>query len=314
MSESTWVSTAERGSIWGLRFIAWFYRTLGRRLGALLLYPIVTFFLLTDRPARDGSRQYLERLYATPEGAAALGRRPTRWDSVVHFHDFAESICDRLLFWTGQHGDFELTFSGREHLLKHVRAGEGAVLLGAHFGSFDVLRALAQRDAITVNVLMFTANAERINSIFKQLDPGVALRVIQIDPNSVSAAFAVKACLDRGEFVAILADRLGFDGRNRVGRASFLGHQARFPQGPFLVSLLLSAPTYLVLAVKTERSRYEIIAEPLAGPGSSDRGKREKEVQERIEAFAARLEYHCKAYPYQWFNFYDFWEPGEIDG
>jgi predicted LPLAT superfamily acyltransferase len=36
-------------------------------------------------------------------------------------------------------------------------------------------------------------------------------------------------------------------------------------------------------------------------------------VQERIEAFAARLEYHCKAYPYQWFNFYDFWESGETD-
>ncbi len=297
---------AERGSVVLLRFAVWFRLSLGRRMTNLILYPTVTYFFLTSRVVRRASRDYLTRLYARHVSADGV-RRVRWWDPFRHILSFSENTLDRFCFWAGRWEEFDVRFDGREHLMRHVHSERGAILLGAHLGSFDVLRVLATAHDIVVNVVMFTGNAQQINAVFKALDPESDLRVIEVDPGSVRSAFEVKRCLDRGEFVAILGDRVGLGSRDRVGVTDFLGAPAAFPASPFLLAVILRAPVLFTVALRTGPSRYHVIAEPFWEGEPVPRSERAKAVQTCIDRFAGCLERYCAVEPLQWFNFYDFW-------
>ena len=106
--DAAWDAREERGSLLGIRISVWFYRHLGRGIAALLLYPIVGYFFLTDAPGRRASRRYLERLYASPGGARALGGAPGTRHVFRHFLEFGVTILDRVGFWLGNDVDFDL--------------------------------------------------------------------------------------------------------------------------------------------------------------------------------------------------------------
>ncbi len=308
-SGATWATAAERGSIGALRAMAWLYRRFGRAVSVAILTPIAAYFLLRDGESRRASLQYLRRLHAWPEGLRAFEREPGLLESLRHFREFAINIFDRLCVWTGEADGIEIRDDGgSEHLLRLVQERRGAILLGAHLGSFDMLRVLSERQKFKVNVLMFTRHAAQITSFFERLHPGAGLRVIQLDPGSIRSIFEIKACIDRGEFVGILGDRIGPGEHGRVAKASFLGRPARFPLGPFLLAGLLGCPVVLSLCLRTGDARYETVVKPLTLGEVVPRADREKRARELLETYARSLEEACCRAPGQWFNFYDFWD------
>lgn len=303
-----WDRSAERGSLAGLRLVVWCYRTFGRRIAFLLVDPIVAYFFLTDPTGRRASRTYLERIAATPEGRESLGRRPGFWASYLHYRSFAVSIFDRLEVWFGRSEDIQIETEGVERMARHVRSGRGALLIGAHLGSFDVLRLLALRDGVTINVVMYTRHAEKINRIFRDLSPEATVRVIDVGSTAVNSTLEIRRCIERGELVSLLGDRISPGGGSRCRRIPFLGRPAPFPEGPFQLASLLGCPTLLVLALRCGRRRYRLIAEPLGEAPGGPRRERARQVEEWMRQYAKRLEQHCIRFPYQWYNFFDFWE------
>jgi predicted LPLAT superfamily acyltransferase len=184
---------------------------------------------------------------------------------------------------------------------------KSAMLVGAHLGSFDMLRVVAREANIPVNVIMHVRNSKMINEAFEILDPDSMVRVINLEPNSVQAAFELRRCVERGEFIAVLADRVAPGTRRRVTRARFLGEEAPFPEGPFLLPLLMEIPTILVVALKTGPRKYEVFMEAISNGSFPRPVDRKKLVSEQIQHFASRLEHYCLREPNQWFNFFDFW-------
>lgn len=303
-----WSQVAERGSLWGMRFTAWSYRWLGRRACGVLVHAIVAYFFVTDRAGRRASAAYLRRIFATTEGRAALGAPPGRWQSFLHYREFALSIVDRIGIWFGHVDDFNYEMIGEEHLDEVAERGRGAILVGAHLGSFDALRLLAERKKSIVNVLMFTANAERINTLFRELSPDMDARVIRVDPESIDSVFAIRECLRRGELVAILGDRIEPGDQNRAVRIPLLGDEVELSQAPVLLAALLGCPLLMILAFRERSGRYSVFAEKLADRVGLPRAEREKGVAELLTRYAERLEFYCKRYPFQWFNFFDYWQ------
>jgi predicted LPLAT superfamily acyltransferase len=216
-------------------------------------------------------------------------------------------MLDRFCFWAGRYSQFDIQMHGVEAVNAERDAGRGIVLLGAHLGSFDVLRVLARDAQVTVNAVMFTDNAERINTIFKELDPNADIRVIQMDPGSVRSAFEIKTCLERGEVVALLGDRAAPGGRGRKSAVSFLGRKALLPEGPFLLPLLFGSPVFLSLALRTGARRYDVYFERLAPTGRVPAAERGAALRDLTQTFSSRLEHYCQLEPFQWFNFYDYW-------
>lgn len=304
---------AERGSLRALYLLRGWYRVFGRSAARALLLPIVTYFFVTGRAARAASLDYLDTLWATPEGRAQLGRRPGLAQAFRHLFAFAENIFDRMILWSGDVGSIRIDNHGRELVDALVRDGRGAILLSSHLGSFDMLRELSAQTGITLNVLMFTRHAERINAFFERLQAGRRLRLIRVEPGSLGAAFDMRAALARGEFVGILGDRIWPSEQHRTVSVSFLGRQAKLPLGPYLLQGVLGCPMLLTTCVRTGPATYAARTEAFAPPGVVPRRERGKHAEQLAQRFAEILERGCLESPYQWFNFFPFWQSGEDD-
>lgn len=303
-----WQQLAEVGSLGAIRAMGVWYRLVGRRASAALLAPIAAYFTLRHGRVRDASRAYLEALSRAPGGLDALGGPPTARHVYRHVHEFALQLFDRMVSWGGSFDRMALEKEPSRALLELAGSGRGGILVGAHLGSFDLLRLVAAQHDVRVNVLMYTAHADRINAFFERLDPRSRLRVLPIDPSSASTALAVRHCVERGEFVGILADRLPPGGGGRAAAADFLGRPAVFPTTAFEIAALLGCPLLLALCVRLGDARYQSIAEVLYEGGRVSRAERPELAQRLLERYVARLEAWCVRAPYQWFNFYDFWE------
>jgi predicted LPLAT superfamily acyltransferase len=311
---ASWSRIAERGSIWGIRFTAWCYRLFGRRLSLPLVHAIVTYFFLTDARGRRASRAYLRRVHADPRGRESLPRPPGLRESFHHYQSFGLAIVDRLAIWFGRERDFEFTTHGLDYVDRLAEQGRGALLLGSHVGSFDALRLLAKRAGSVVNVLMFTANARRINQVLKEVAPEVEAQVIGVDPSSVQSVFTVRERLRRGEHVAILADRIEAGDRDRSLGVPLLGGVAQLPQAPILLAGLLGCPLVSVVALRDGPGRYQVHVDVLAERVELPRDDRDAAVAELLSRYASHLERYCLMRPYQWFNFFDYWRDEAVAG
>jgi predicted LPLAT superfamily acyltransferase len=237
-----------------------------------------------------------------------LRKPPGRWESFLHYREFALSIVDRLGIWFGRVDTFDYEMVGEEHLDRLAEERRGAILLGAHLGSFDALRLLAKRKNSIVNVLMFTANANRINALFRDLSPEIDAHLIRVEPGSIESVFEIRACLRRGELVAILGDRVEPGDQNRTLSIPLLGDSVKLPQAPFMLAHLLGCPILTILAFRERPGRYSVFAEKLVDRIELTRSEREKGIEELLATYAGRLEHYAKRYPFQWFNFFDYWE------
>lgn len=316
MNEEGWARIAESGTMGAMRFGAWFHRTFGRRASHLLLLAAASYYAARHGDARRASRAYRERLRALPEGRAALARSSGGPWVVRHLYEFALCLYDRMLAWGGALDDMEVAHDGSGAAFDIARSRSGALLLGAHLGSIDLLGLIARKHELPVNVVTFYGNAARINAFLESFAPESRVRTIELDPGSVTAAFEIRACVERGELVVILADRVAPGKTARTARVPFLGARARFPLGPFLLARVLGCPTFFALCVREGDGRYRTLLRPLAPAERVPPGEREKRAGELAERYAAMLEHYCLLYPLQWFNFYDFFrddapaEPG----
>jgi predicted LPLAT superfamily acyltransferase len=301
---------AESGSLAWLKILRAYYRAFGRRASVALLRPIVVYFFLTGRTSRPASLDYLRTLWATPRGRAALGARPTLRHVFRHLHAFSENLLDRMIMWSGEESAFRIDAHGREHIDALVREGRGGILLSSHIGSFDMLRALAKQHEIVLNVLMFTRHATRINSFFQRLQAGRNLRLIHYEPGTLDAAFDMRAAIARGEFVGILGDRVWPSEQERTVSVSFLGREALFPLGPYLLQGVLGCTMLYTSCVRVGPAHYRATTQVFAAEGVVPRAEREKNAEQLAQKYAAILEGGCAASPYQWFNFYEFWRDG----
>jgi predicted LPLAT superfamily acyltransferase len=321
VSGAAWHQRDERGSVLALRVSAWLYRNLGHAVARVLVAPIVAYFYATGASARRASLAFLRRVHASPGGAVALPAAPGQRDVFRHFLAFGVSILDRIGFWLGRLSDYRLEVKGDDHLKRVVADGRGALVLGSHLGSFDAMRLLATTSPITVSVLMYTEHAARINDLFERLavlsDATLSrVRVIPVRGDGFDHVLAARACIERGEVVAILADRTPPSGAGRSCEVAFLGGRAAIPQGPFRLAAALRCPLLFMVALRTGERAYAIDVEWIADRVVLPRAERDAALAALCQDYADRLAVQCLRAPHQWFNFYEFFrdssEPARV--
>ena len=171
-----------------------------------------------------------------------------------------------------------------------------------------MMRLLARDHGLVINVLMFTAHAQRINDFFAAIAPDEQVRVISMDPTNSRTAFEIRACLERGEFVGILGDRVApGERRGRTAIVPFLGRPAEFSLRPFLLATTLGAPLLFAVCVRTEAAKYTAHVERLFDGERVPRATRESVAAGLLQAYADALGSWCRRAPLQWFNFYAYW-------
>ena len=301
MTPPAWTRVPERGATWAMRSLLFALNILGYGAARMLLFPIVAYFVFSGARSRRASRNYLAKLHRFDRSAP----KPTLFQVYLHHLEFAQTLLERVLLWQGKLEKFQFTGSGKDLLER--QGNIGCLLLGAHFGSFDVLRVVAKDLKCRVNVVMYRAHALRINKFLEELNPDANLRVVELNPGDIEGILQLKTCIEQGEHVAILADRLAPAARQRISKAKFLGSDAPFPESPWLIANIFNCPVIFVTAARTGARSYQISVELFA----EQIQRQPSNLASHIQEFARRLEILCLRHPRQWFNFYDFWSGDE---
>lgn len=303
-----WASLGEHTFVAGVRLLFWIYRVLGRLPFRLCLYPVVVYYWATRGDARRASLDYLQKLEAS---TGSLGHAPAWRDTLRHFLAFADAILDKLLAVSGGIAQSALRSEGEQGLLDLAAKGRGAVIVTGHIGCMELSRISAERHrGVRLNVLVHTRHAERFNRILRQLHPGSEVRFIQVTDVNPATAMLLADKVAQGEFVAIAGDRVPVRQSMSVP-ARFLGHEAQWPVGPYVLAALLKCPLYAMACVREGSDKgYVLRVQCLAEEVLLPRKARHEAMAAHAQQFAGWLETLLAHAPLAWFNFFPFWAQG----
>lgn len=294
-----WTKAKEAGSLWQLKFM----RQLANKPPGLLYVPLLwlislVFALDQRRLSTRASIAFLSRV---------LGRKPTLPERMRHSRTFSYAFFDRVRLLGRGVEQFSVSLQGGDLVKDLVRQGKGAVLLGAHYGSFEALRALDRElPGLTVRYLMFTQHAEKSTSILENINPELHEKIIPLE-NGPMAMIQVSDALSSGEFVAILGDRLPDATVRAKQDVSFLGDDIEVPLSPYLTAMAARVPIILSFARWEARDRYAAEFTPFYDGAPVPRPARAKAAADMAQDYANALEDWCRTDPYNWFNFFDIW-------
>lgn len=294
---TVWHERPEAGGARAVRLMSWIARALGRPVARLVLFPVSAFFLFVRGPERVASRTFLTR---------ALGRPATLLDAAKHVFTFASVTLDRVYLMTGGLDRFDAEVHGVEVLQRAVASGRGALLFGSHLGSFDALRLVGDlRRDVPVRVVIDLSQSPALSETLNALNPSLAASVIDASGDPTNVVLAIGAALQSGALVAMPADR------DRPGGSMlpvpFLGEPAPLPTAPWIAAVALDVPVLLCFGLFRGGRRYELVFEHFADTLRAPRAERNARVAQAVAQFADRLAFHARRAPYNWFNFYDFW-------
>ncbi len=299
-----WASVTERGAYWGLSILALFYRVAGRYGCVVAVFPIALYFNLTNPEQRRASREFLRRAYR----AKGINYNPGWLATFKHSFGFALKTVDTFAAWLGGIDPATIVAADKRAPDSVAETGQGVLLIVSHVGNIEISRALlddAQRARI--KILVHTVHAENFARILRQFRPDAMAETIQVTEMNPGTMFVLKEAIERGDWVAIAGDRTPVRGDERISIAPFLGRDAPFPQGPYILAHLLECPVYLMFCVRQDgvyRLYFEMFAERIKLP----RRDRQAAIGEWATRYAKRLETFCLIDPFQWYNFYDFWQ------
>lgn len=291
-----WRNQREQGNPFVLALLTWVALNLGRRAIFLMLCPIVFYYFLFVGRARRASYAFLSQVWKRP---------PHWWQVYRHLLTFAVVSMDRIFFLAGREKKFDLDIHNGD--LFTYYQNRGCVLVTAHFGSFDAMRVMGVRDqALPVRILLDIKHNPNALQLIQKLDPKLAEGVIDAKIPGPQLALLLHECVTNGELVGIMADRHG--AAETTVEQSFLGKPASFPLGPWQLASVLQAPVIACFGVYHGGNRYALHFELIAEQIGTGRKDRSQAIAAAMEKYCQRLQEHALRSPYNWFNFYDFWQ------
>ncbi|NAZ91503.1 glycosyltransferase [Vibrio toranzoniae] len=304
-----WSRTQERGTVLGIKLLLAVYTLLGRGVFNLILRGVMRYYHLTGKRARNASEQYLFQLKAYAEQQNI--ELPAELTSYNHLLSFGHTMLDKLAAWKGDFSAENLTIHGQDQFESMVANQQGVLILGSHLGNIELCRALGRRHSnIKINALVFTEHAERFNSVMKAVNPQSDLNLIQVTSMGPDTAILLQQKLEQGEWIVIVGDRTSTSKESRSVWAEFLGKEAPFPQGPFMLASVLKAPVFLLFGLRDDSKKiphFNVYFEHFSDKIELPRKTREQSLQQVVQQYADRLQHYTLKAPLQWYNFFNFW-------
>jgi len=183
----------------------------------------------------------------------------------------------------------------------------GALFIVSHLGNADLSRALLDaKTRARLTILLHTKHAAHYNEVLNSYNPAVAVNTMQVTELGPETMIDLQTKIDRGDWVVMAGDRTPVGSQNRIAQVPFLGEEASFAQGPYILAALLGCPVYLLFCVRSNRG-YKLYVEKFADRITLPRRNRDGALRDYARLFASRLEHYVMKTPFQWYNFYDFW-------
>jgi predicted LPLAT superfamily acyltransferase len=219
-----------------------------------------------------------------------------------NYYFFGQSLIDRVVVMANIPNKFSFDFDGEENLREMVAQKKGGLLLSAHIGNWEIAGHLLKRLNTKINIVMFDQEHEKIKQYLDSVTGEKSMHIIPIK-NGLSHIYEINDAFKNNELVCMHADR--FLEGNKTFRHFFLGSEASFPMGPFMLAAQFKVPVSFTFAMKEPGQHYHFSA---TKPQQYDASSKETYMKEVLNGFVAEMEKKVNKYPEQWYNYYDFWK------
>ena len=285
-----------KGSPLGYRIFVWVLRNFGVMPAYVLLRTVVLHYLLFSYKSSKPIYHYFHR-------KLGFNVVSSLFKLYGNYYNFGQSIIDKVVLMAGIRNKFTFNFDGEANLRKMVELKKGGLLLSCHIGNWEIAGNLLKRLNTKVHIVMFDGEHEKIKKIVNDVTGQRSVHIITIK-NDLSHIYEISEAFKNNELVCIHADR--FLEGNKTLTANFLGENARFPMGPFVLATTFKVPVSFVFAMKETRCHYHFFASNIREYGSM--AGKASVMQEMLNDFVAEMENKVKKYPLQWYNYYNFWK------
>lgn len=305
-SELHWSKVKERGSMLGIETLIFIYKIFGKLFFKICLTPVMFYFYVTGKAARQSTWYYLNN-YRSSENLSALTGFAMFKEGFKVFYSFGLSIVDKFDAWLGKVNISDIDIAD-EQAYQELLEAQGAVIFSAHLGNMEVCRAIfsSGENKRPLNVITYNEHTPSFNNFLKKVNADSAINFVHINNFGPDDTIKLKQKIEDGEAVVIFADRTSVNNPNSVNFSPFLGEDAPFAVGPFALATIMDCPVFTMFCLN-EKGRYKTYIEKLADPIKVKRKERQQYFKDLTERFAQRLEKHVKLAPYQWYNFFNFW-------
>ncbi len=226
-----------------------------------------------------------------------------------HHLSFAFSILDKISAWMGQIGPEWLLGPDVPALTETDATKRGGLIITSHFGNSDALLAIATiKKAIPINVLVHTQHAEGFNDVVRNLASEATVEFMQVTELGIGQSVQLSSAIENGEWVALAGDRLPPEANPQSNvEVVLMGNTVSMPIGPFVLASTLRCPVYFLACIR-EREGFQVVFTKYTDGIRLTRRERASQINGLAQHFADWIEEQVGKAPYQWFNFYDFWE------
>jgi len=289
-------SGKSRGGFLGYLIFVKLIRSFGVRVAYILLSFVVVYFI-PFAPSATRSVWKFSRIIL------GKGRCASFFFIYKNFYSFGRAIIDKIAVNQGKYNQYSFDFSEPEDVKNLLNSRQGVVIIGAHFGNWEVGAPFFGKYGKKMNIVMMNREFEGIRRILELNRSLDAFNVITIEGDSLEYIFKIRDALARGEYVSLQGDRISRSEKHI--QKTFMGKSASFPLGPFVIAARMNVPVVFYFAEHIGFKRYKFDFVLSSYNDVNQDKQREKFL---VEEYVKVLEDRVKRYPEQWHNFYEFWD------
>lgn len=279
-----------------------------------IVFPVSFFFYVFSKRARDFSILYQKQLKEFTNGEL-----PKKISAYKQIFAFSLCVVEKMEGWLGRF-DYDKLIKHDDDLsviLEQLANGKGAFIIGSHLGNMELLRSISSLNTlgvekhVDVTAVMEMDATSQFNSVLKTVNPNVQMNLINAKEIGPETMCILEDRINEGGLVFVAADRTSTTARTRVIRNKFLGKEAEFPYGVFMMAALLKVPVYYIFGMRDKTvtlfPKHHIYVEKSTVDLECARNEREQRINDLCMEYVGKLEKYVKLYPYQWYNFHNFW-------
>lgn len=284
-----------KGTLLGYKIFVFCIRKLGIKTAYVVLYFVASYYFLFLKKSNQATFYYFkERL-----GYSFLKAKASVYKS---YFSFGQTLIDKTAISAGLRNKFTYEFDGVEILYKLLEEKKGGVLISAHIGNFEIAEHFFSEIDLDCQINLVTTDLE--HSVIKEYLESVSMKSsikFIIVRDDLSHIFEINNALSNNELICFTGDRY-FEGTKCL-TAPFLGQDANFPAGPFLIASRLKVPVVFVYVMKEPNLHYHLYAREANTKHRDEKGL--------LNAYIESVESMLRKYPLQWFNYFEFWKKSE---
>lgn len=288
-----------RGGTFGYLFFIGMIKHLGITAAYGFLCLVVVYFIPFAPKATRSVWQYARRIlkYNVLCSVGMLFR---------NYYRLGQILIDKVAITSGMAGKYKFEFDQYKEFLHILDSNQGAIMIGAHVGNWETGAPFFDKYGKKMNIVIYDAEHRRIKEMLEKNGMEKDYKFIPVNEDNLTHVFKITEALDRKEYVCFQGDR--YVGSERTIRIPFMGREAAFPSGPFMLAARMKVPVVFYFAMREPGRKYHfhfIPARPI------ERNKKQRPEQMLLEQYVEALEQIVKQYPEQWFNYYPFWADAE---